>query len=677
MTARMTAVPPAQPAAPAPAAPHLALHGGASPPPIQHFLAPPPLPPCLAPPSAADSRNNARSDSPAAAPTLREGWPAAGAAPLRAASMDAAAALLQLPQEPSFSPAEQPKTLRPTGGCTETEGQRCRRPRGADSPPAGQSQEHQRSRHPLPPLPPAARQPRRPGQQQQQDQEVLGWEPAAKRCKQGEDQSGNGGLTQPAPAPAPEPLQQPPAAAQAAMLMAAMASGASACQQQLPPESLPLPQLPQLPPPLPLPLIPASQGASGSQSGDGTAVQQPSAPSWSLPAVSAAAAQPLPASLVPAAALAGHAANAGAHQLLSLLRLLSGQAVQRGILPQSPATPHNILADRAAAQSVAPASPQPAIGAALPGSSTSLPALLPPLPLQQQFKPPPASSSTLPALHSSTFLGMPQMPTVPPAAVSTSPTSLPPLPTSMENSAAQPPSASERQKTFEGAVGEAILRLQYLQHLVAKQEARGATHEYQLNVLKPWAEASHGSTSDRLVRRVKGCIKQMQQQWRELVRVMQAAVGEASQMLKAQRDELDRLKQLEAGLVRQLQEAQKPAPGQPPHLLDQLRALQAADDQQGQQMADLSQLCETAAAQVGELALENASLRQQMKKLTDKQDEQQKLVEQLAAELADDRQRRQHCQQQREVIAALQSEMDGWRAGQQGAAGGRGGGAGS
>jgi hypothetical protein len=49
-------------------------------------------------------------------------------------------------------------------------------------------------------------------------------------------------------------------------------------------------------------------------------------------------------------------------------------------------------------------------------------------------------------------------------------------------------------------VGEAILRLQYLQHLVAKQEARGATHEYQLNVLKPWAEASHGATSDRLVR---------------------------------------------------------------------------------------------------------------------------------------------------------------------------------
>lgn len=31
------------------------------------------------------------------------------------------------------------------------------------------------------------------------------------------------------------------------------------------------------------------------------------------------------------------------------------------------------------------------------------------------------------------------------------------------------------------------------------------------------------------------------------------------------------------------------------------------------------QLCETVAAQVGELALENASLRQQMKKLTDKQ----------------------------------------------------------
>jgi hypothetical protein len=89
---------------------------------------------------------------------------------------------------------------------------------------------------------------------------------------------------------------------------------------------------------------------------------------------------------------------------------------------------------------------------------------------------------------------------------------------------------------------------------------------------------------------VKGCIKQMQQQWRELVRVMQAAVGEASQMLKAQRDELDRLKQQEAGLVRQLQEAQPPAPCQPPHLLDQLRALQAADEQQGQQMADLSQV---------------------------------------------------------------------------------------
>lgn len=48
-------------------------------------------------------------------------------------------------------------------------------------------------------------------------------------------------------------------------------------------------------------------------------------------------------------------------------------------------------------------------------------------------------------------------------------------------------------------MGEAILRLQYLQHLVAKQEARGATHEYQLNVLKPWAEATLGSTADRLV----------------------------------------------------------------------------------------------------------------------------------------------------------------------------------
>ncbi|KAI3428004.1 hypothetical protein D9Q98_006390 [Chlorella vulgaris] len=590
--------------------------------------------------------------------------------------MDAAAALLQLPQEPSFPPAEQPKPLTPTVGCTETEGQRRRRPRGADSPPAGQSQEHQRSRHPLPPLPPAARQPRRPGQQQQQDQEVLGWEPAAKRCKQGEDQSG---LTKPAPAPAPapEPLQQPPAAAQtwqAAMLMAAMASAASACQQQLPPESLPLPQLPQLPPPLPLPLTPASQGASGGQSGNGTAVQQPSAPSWSLPAVSAAAAQPLPASLTQAAAPAGHAANAGALQLLSLLRLLSGQAVQRGILPQSPATPHNSLADRAAAQSVAPVSPQPAIGAALPGSSTSLPALLPPLPLQQQCKPPPASSSTPPALHSLSFLGVPQMPTGPPAAVAASPTALPPLPTSMENSAAQPPSASERQKCFEGAVGEAILRLQYLQHLMAKQEARGATHEYQLNVLKPWAEASLGSTADRLVLRVKGCIKLMQQQWREPVRVMQAAVGEASQMLKAQREELDRLKRLEEGLVRHLQEARPPAPGQPPHLpdaqppplLDQLRALQAADEQQGQQMADLSQLCETVAAQVGELALENASLRQQMKKLTDKQDEQQKQVEQLAAELADDRQRRQQCQQQREVVAALQCEMEGGGQGSRG-----------
>lgn len=90
----------------------------------------------------------------------------------------------------------------------------------------------------------------------------------------------------------------------------------------------------------------------------------------------------------------------------------------------------------------------------------------------------------------------------------------------------------------------------------------------------------------------------MQQQWRELVRVMQAAVGEASQMLKAQREELDRLKRLEEGLVRHLQEARPPAPGQPPHLpdaqppplLDQLRALQAADEQQGQQMADLSQV---------------------------------------------------------------------------------------
>jgi type IV secretory pathway VirB10-like protein len=144
---------------------------------------------------------------------------------------------------------------------------------------------------------------------------------------------------------------------------------------------------------------------------------------------------------------------------------------------------------------------------------------------------------------------------------------------------------------------------------------------YSTHYRRPNLPRSHSLSSPAAVpQKVKACLRQMQQQWRELVGVMQAAVAETAGELRRQHDLLARLAAAES--PRQTQQdrqdqqaeqgqhegaAQQPAP--PPKregegaaspapqpggpgavLVQQMLAMQAADVERSKRFAELAQV---------------------------------------------------------------------------------------
>ncbi|KAL4429186.1 hypothetical protein ABPG77_010165 [Micractinium sp. CCAP 211/92] len=243
---------------------------------------------------------------------------------------------------------------------------------------------------------------------------------------------------------------------------------------------------------------------------------------------------------------------------------------------------------------------------------------------------------------------------------------MPPLPPAPPEAAAAAAAAragllmspQQRQAVFEHSVGVLIWMVQQLQHQTFERGATGALLQQQLVVMQAWAQ------------RVRRCLRQMQQAWRELLAAMQGAVGEHAGQLKHQDAVLQTVlavqQQLAEALLttqRQVQQAQQQAQ-RPEEATQQQQAQQAQRPGEAGGAAEHA-ACATedhhdpqgaaeAAGQAQQLAQENAVLSCQVAELLEKQEEQRSAMHQMVAGLLHERQQRQQLQA---ALAALQERV--------------------